>query len=745
MGTEKGEKQKSRKRRKGLKVFVETEAKVKAEEEDTALPSIQLPKTSAMSGSESEVSSLESVQPESTSHELAHSNTNNIITRTSTLLSYIKEDNRFAKTQVEPNPSYDPAELVRVGTAATSTEKSSRRASVGGQGVNPRRFAGLENIKSEGFLEEDDDEDDETKRSAAAEDTGEYNTFDIENRPPDKGFWAWMAAACVLSINTFSWGANSAFGVYLSYYTTTDFFPGATMEQYVMIGGLGLGLSFIVCPVTNSLCRRYNYKWVMATGSALIFLSYWLASISKTVVQLIMFQGFLMAIGYALAAGACFVILPTWFLKRRSIAQGIATAGAGLAGIIFSRPVDQIIKSYADSPKYADNPHEGLRLGIAWALRMQSFVCGAMLLLAVVFIRTYRPLKLGGPAAEKPLVQELLAFVRRVDLITQVPVVCVVLWNMIYSFTYTILLFSLSSYATAIGLSYRDGSNVTTVQSVAQTIGRPLLGLCSDKIGRVNTTIICTLVLSILIFFFWIFVTTYSELLAFAFLAGSILGVNWVNFGPMAADIVGGGPDLTDTISILMLTGGLPLLVAELVGLRLKRPEMARPFLFCQLLCGVAALLSALVLLPFREWKVRRILLARRRGHSRRETLARRCCPPRRHAAADGPRLRRPHLLSDRRVNRPPAGESSSFSPRFPPRSEESPRARRKLSVPPPTARAADKFTGGHSDLIKLGRCPGLGGVELFVFGVGITARQSISGPSPPLPYKTCLSQTCLA
>lgn len=81
----------------------------------------------------------------------------------------------------------------------------------------------------------------------------------------------------------------------------------------------------------------------------------------------------------------------------------------------------------------------------------------------------------------------------------------------------------------------------------------------------------------------------------------------------MAADIVGGGPDLTDTISILMLTGGLPLLVAELVGLRLKRPEMARPFLFCQLLCGVAALLSALVLLPLREWKVRRILLARRR------------------------------------------------------------------------------------------------------------------------------------
>ena len=552
----------------------------------------------------SEVSSLDSVHmagvaPESTTRELVRSNTDNLVTRTSTLLSYIKEDNRFARTQVEPNPSYDPADLVRVGTAATER--------------HGRRLTGLENIRSEGVLEDEEDEADEAeKRSAAAEDTGEYNTFDLENRPPDKGLWAWVAAACVLSINTFSWGANSAFGVYLSYYTTTDFFPGATMEQYVMIGGLGLGLSFIVCPVTNSLCRRYKYKWVMSGGSALVFLAYWLASISTTVVQLIMFQGFLMAIGYALVAGSCFVILPTWFLKRRSIAQGIAASGAGLAGIIFSRPVDQIIKSYVDSPKYALDPHEGLRRGIAWALRMQSFVCGTMLMLAVVFIRTYRPLKT-APADHRPLLHELFGCLRRLDLITHPPVLCLVLWNIIYSFTYTILLFSLSSYATAIGLSYRDGSNVTTVQSVAQTIGRPLLGLCSDKIGRVNTTIVSTLLIALLIFLFWIFVATYAQLLAFAFLAGFLLGVNWVNFGPMAADIVGGGPDLSDTVSILMLSGGLPLLVAELVGLKLKRPDMSRPFLYCQILCGVAALLSALVLMPLREWKVKRILLARRR------------------------------------------------------------------------------------------------------------------------------------
>ncbi|KAG0680259.1 hypothetical protein C6P40_004664 [Pichia californica] len=545
--------------------------------------------------------------------------TSNIITRTSTILSYIKEDNKFAKTQVEPNPSYDPNEIIKPeGTASYSLQNYDN---IGKPIVSTKRKnADLENIKSAEYNEEhddeqdeDDDEDNETKKSnAVLEDTGEYNVFDIENRPPDKGFWAWTCAFCVLSINTFSWGANSAFGVYLNYYTTMEYFPGASMEQYVMIGGLCLGLSFIVCPITVSLCRRYYFKITMSIGTGLIFLSYWLASISKTVIQLIMFQGFLMSIGFALVAGSCFIILPTWFLKKRSITQGIASAGAGLGGIIFSRPVDQIIKSYLDNPKYANNQHEALRLGISWSLRMQSFVCGFMLVISVILIRTYRPL-IDPKVKEKPFIHELYAFLVRFDILKQIPVLCVIFWNMIYGLAYTILLFSLSSYATSIGLTYQQGSNVTTVQSVAQTIGRPLMGMCSDKIGRVNSTIFFTTLITIFIFFFWIFVTTYSALLAFAFLVGFILGINWVNFGPMTADIVGGGMDLTHTISMMMFTGGFPFLIAELVGLKLKRPEMEKPFLYCQILCGVSCIISVLVLLPFREWKVKRILNARRK------------------------------------------------------------------------------------------------------------------------------------
>ncbi|MDC6274099.1 MFS transporter [Lacticaseibacillus paracasei] len=550
-----------------------------------------------MSGDLTSISSIETSQsnnldvpPYNGENGNKHHTNNNIITRTSTIISNVIEDNKFAKTQVEPNPSFDPNDLRKVGTAATS----------------------LDNYPVD--EESGDLSSSSSQKEETVVDSGRYNRYDIVNKPPDGGFWAWTSAFCVLAINTFSWGLNACFGVYLNYYISTDYFHNGKMEQYVMIGGMNLGLSFLACAFTNGLSRRVNYKILMSIGTALTFLSYWLASISKTVVQLVMFQGFLLSIGWALVAGSTFVILPTWFLKKRSIAQGIATAGGGLGGIIFSRPVDQIIKTYMDKPEYADDPNHALKLGIAWALRMQSFVCGFMLVLSIILIRTYRPIK-NTSKDKKPLYIELTAFLFRFDLMRQIPLICLMLWNMVYSLSYSILLFSLSAYGSSIGLSYKQGSNVTTVQSVAQTVGRPLLGFLSDKIGRVNVTLISTILITIFSFVFWIFVTTYAQLIGFAFAVGILLGVNWVNFGPMTADVVGGGgADMNHAVSLQMFTGGFPLLIAELAGFKLRRFDMERPFLYCQILVGVAAGVSAAALLPFREWKVRRILIARKKN-----------------------------------------------------------------------------------------------------------------------------------
>lgn len=421
-----------------------------------------------------------------------------------------------------------------------------------------------------------------------------------EDSPPDGGFWAWTTAFAIMCVNAFSWGGNSAFGVYLNYYIENDYFPGANMEEYVTIGGLLLGLSFMICSLSNTLVQRWNYKLIMLIGTALIFLSFWLASIAKTITQLIMFQGFIMSIGYGLAAGACFLIIPMWFKRNRSVAQGIAASGAGLGGIIFSRPVQQMINNIQPD-------------GIKWALRMQACVCGFMLILSILLMRTCKSLidpKLG--TKEKPVLKEIYSFFLRWDLYSQPPMMSLIIWNMVYGIAYTILLFSFSAYATAVGLTYEQGSNVTTVQSVAQLIGRPILGSISDRVGRINLTMIITVFLSILVLCWWTFIKSYAELLVFGFIAGFTMGINWVNFGPMTADYCGGGSnDSFHAFSMLTFSGGIPLLVAELIGLKLRRPEMEKPFLYCQILVGVAGILSAFILIPMREWKVKKTLKTR--------------------------------------------------------------------------------------------------------------------------------------
>lgn len=493
---------------------------------------------------------------------LTTSLTNRILTRTATIVEGIKDDNQYAADQesikIPPAPfgATDPED------AAISRQLSRK--------LTAERAGKLENYN------------------------GEFNKQDIIDRPPDGTFWGWLSAVCVCFINTFSWGTNSSFGVFLNYYVKTNHFPGATMEDYAIIGGLNLGLSYMLCNIANSLVRRFYYKSVMAVGIVLIVICYLCAAEAKTIVQLIMLQGFLLSIAYALAAGPGFVIIPTWFLKRRSIATGIGTSGAGLAGVIFSRPTQALIDKTGS---------------YKWALRMIGIVCGVMLAISTLLIRCRRNLIVH---TTRPFWKELLRNFTRWDIYFKRPIFCLVIWNLLYGIGYAILLFTMSSYATAIGLTYQQGSIVTTVQSVAQLIGRPLMGFVSDYFGKANVTLLITAVLGLLCLVYWIFIKSYAALIVFAFISGIMVGINWVNFTPLAADVVGGGDDLLAAVSVLCFWGGAPMVVAEIVGLKLERPNESKPFLYCQLLVGCAIILSALFLLPFREWKVRRILTARK-------------------------------------------------------------------------------------------------------------------------------------
>ena len=92
---------------------------------------------------------------------------------------------------------------------------------------------------------------------------------------------------------------------------------------------------------------------------------------------------------------------------------------------------------------------------------------------------------------------------------------------------------------------------------MSQGLGRPLIGLASDKYGRINIAGLGTLMACLTCLFLWIFAgKTYRGLIVYA-LFGMFSGVIWPCVAPVGAEVVG-LQLLPSALSIYMLGLVLP-------------------------------------------------------------------------------------------------------------------------------------------------------------------------------------------
>jgi hypothetical protein len=119
---------------------------------------------------------------------------------------------------------------------------------------------------------------------------------------PDGGY-GWVVAFAMLASNSVSWGQNSSYGVYLSYYLANDTFKGATPLQYAFIGGLSISQGLMVAPLANYLTRRYHFKVPLIIGTACLTTAQICAGFAVEIWQLFLTQGFLF--GWGLGCVLC--------------------------------------------------------------------------------------------------------------------------------------------------------------------------------------------------------------------------------------------------------------------------------------------------------------------------------------------------------------------------------------------------------------------------------------------------------
>jgi MFS family permease len=238
----------------------------------------------------------------------------------------------------------------------------------------------------------------------------------------------------------------------------------------------------------------------MALGCLLLSGGFIAASFAHTIWQLYLTQGILVGLGVGFTYVPSIAVISQWFGKKRSLANGISSAGSGIGGLLYSFLTEAIIS----------------RVSLAWALRVTALISGVFLILATVLIRTRNE-------AIQPTQRGF-----DVQLLKRADSLLLLSWAFISMLGYMMLLFSLPDFARSIGLSAEQASVVNAILSLGTAIGRPLIGFASDYFGRINVAGALTSVCGVLCFALWLPATSYGLLIFFALIIGGIFGVFWM-------------------------------------------------------------------------------------------------------------------------------------------------------------------------------------------------------------------------
>lgn len=368
--------------------------------------------------------------------------------------------------------------------------------------------------------------------------------------------------------------------MFLSYYLNNDYFPNTSALAYAFIGGLSISQAMLIAPLATRIIHLFGTKTCLHLGVFFETLSLIGASFATQKYQIILAQGFCFGWGMGFLFVGSVGIVAQWFTTKRSVANAIAAAGSGLGGLMYSLITQRVID----------------KNGLAWAFRVLGICSFAVNLTASNLIRDRNKQTL---ARHKSFDVNLL---RRPEfLILQG-------WSWFSMFGYVILIFSLPAYGRSIGLDPQQSSVLGAVFNLGQMVGRPIIGLVSDRWGRMNLATLLSLACGLLCVTFWIPAEVVSApmgiLCFFAIVGGAVAGVYWATIAPVAAEVLG-LQDLPAGLSWTWLSMVPPTTTAEAIALELRRKNVdSWIYLPPQIFTAFMYIGAAICLWIVRGWKV---------------------------------------------------------------------------------------------------------------------------------------------
>lgn len=408
-------------------------------------------------------------------------------------------------------------------------------------------------------------------------DKGNTDLTDI----PDGGYGWLIVLACFL-INFNTWGANSGFAIYLSYYLNHGTFKGGNKYDYALIGGLTFGLGLIFAPGINYIQGKIGVRRTIILGNCFQFVALMSASFTRRLWQLYLAQGVLQAFGLAFISLPAIAVLPQWFKKRRTLASSIASAGSGCGGVVYNLGMQKVLEARS----------------VFWALRVQSILCFGLTWISICLIRTRLDSKFSIYDPETLRSAGFWIFCAYL-------VFCML--------GYVVVLYDMANFTTSLGYSAYQGSISLAMVQVGSVFGRPIVGQLCDKFGVINVCLGAYSLCAVFSLAMWIPARNYATVLVFSFIMGSLMGTVFGTTPPILSKLVG-----LKKVSVGLCMSwaflGAAGLVSPVIGLSLKTGNLGyvdpTQYLHCSIFAGLSFVCCALTILVMRGYLISRLELA---------------------------------------------------------------------------------------------------------------------------------------
>ena len=355
-------------------------------------------------------------------------------------------------------------------------------------------------------------------------------------------------------------------------------FPNTSPLAFAFIGGLSVSQGLFIAPLSTRIVHLYGTRVCLLIGVFLQLLSFIGASFSTKKYQIILSQGICFGWGMGFLFVGSIGVVGQWFTTKRGLANSIAAAGSGVGGLIYSLAVQSMIDS----------------IGLPWTFRVLGINAFTVNFICTNLIKDRN--------------QAVDAHYKAFDksLLKRPEFVLLQGWAIFSMLGYIGFLYSLPNYAISIGLSAKQASIIAALNCLGQALGRPPIGLASDRIGRINVSVLATVVCGLVCIVFWIPAKGMGLLSFVAIVGGALSGTFWATIASVGAEVLGLS-DLPAGLSITWVALIVPTTVSEPIALELRRENAADVYLHAQIFIAMMYVAAAACLLVVRGWQVGRL------------------------------------------------------------------------------------------------------------------------------------------